>query len=436
MTDSRHILQQQMSQTQSLVLTPSMILSLHVLQLPAAELEEYLRQETEANPVIDVRSPDLSFSPSPSVRSQGGSGITGTAYDIPDRPQNSLYDDLTQQISWLPLSPEIRQAACYLIGNLDPDGYLRVPWEEIVRTAVIPIAVLNGALDAIHACDPPGVGARNVQECLWLQSCRKFGKEALVTQLIEQCWPQVLHPRPSALARMLKVGIAEVSAALAELTRLSLEPGAVLDTSPIDYIQPDLLAARTAGILRVEINPGVHPRLQDVAEYTEMKRQARDPQVQAFLRGALIQAGWLKKALRMREETLLAVAEVIIRQQEGFCFGLHPLLPLGVKMVAQQTGFHESTVRRAIAGKAVQVPRGIILLPRLLSEAVAVSTTSVDMILNAIREAIARENPAHPLSDADIARLLAHSGTPLARRTVAKYRTQLGFPPSSERRRL
>ncbi len=438
MTDSRHILQQQMRQSQSLTLTPSMILSLHVLQLPAAELEEYLRQETEANPVVEVQSPDLSLSPSPTpaLRAQGGAGVSATAYDIPDRPLNSLYDDLMQQISWLSLPPEIRKAAGYLIGNLEPDGYLRVPWEEVECAAGIPAAALHAALDAIHACDPPGVGARSAQECLWLQSCRKYGRDALVTQMIARCWPQLLHPHLSSIARTLQTGLAEVRAAIASLTGLSLEPGAVFGAPPVDYMQPDVLAVRAHGVTAVEINADIHPRLQYVREYVDMKRQTRDPQVQAFLRSAWIQASWLKKAMRMREQTLLSVSRTIIGHQEGFCFESHPLLPLSVKTVAQQTGFHESTVRRAIAGKAVQVPRGIVLLPRLLSEAVAVSTASVDMIMNAIQDAIARENPACPLSDADIARLLARSGTPLARRTVAKYRTQMGFPPSPERRRL
>lgn len=410
-----------------------MVLSLKVLQLPLAELTDFLEDQIRGNPVVEVTHP---VSTSPPRSSERDGDDEATAYDIPDRTADSLYSDLQAQIAWLTDDPYQKAMAEYLVGNLEPDGYLRVSLHELAKNSFWNEQELFQALRLVQQCEPPGVGARSVKECLSLQAVRAYGPHHLLNRLIVEHWSLLHNPSPARIARALNISESQAKELLNQLKTLSIKPFIPFESDEVLFVYPDVTAWRDdQGIVRLELNRENYPSLHFVPEYLKMKKTLHDHEVQGFLANAIRQARWLEQALRQRIKTLLAVISYMVQEQKAYCFDKKPLAPLSVKQVAHNTGLHESTVRRAIAQKMLQCPRGIIPVSRLLCESVSLSSrTSVDMIKSYIAAMIASEDADNPLSDADICQRLAQQGIPMARRTVAKYRSQLGYLTSVQRR--
>ena len=431
-------LEQHLTQSQTLKLSPAMKISLRILELPALELGSYLEELLVANPVVELRHPD------PPVLSDSGWARTRSADpeddprgDIPGPGQN-LYDALAEQVRWNTAPGAIRQHALFIVGNLDPDGYLRVPLSTLKDALHTSLDALTKALRVVQECDPAGIGARSLQECLWLQAEHRYGREHPVTQLLEQRWDLLRHPSLSRLSRALKVSMEDACQLLHAVRRLHPTPGYTVSTGDRPaYLWPDLVAYQDhTGAVIVEVINEAQPRIQFVPEYLQLRTRAVDPRTTRFLSQALTQARWLDRALRRRYQTLLTVVSYMVTRQQDFCLRSGALQPLTIKEIARAAGIHESTVRRAISGKVLHCTRGLILVTALLCESIAWSdTTSIDMIKSLIRDAIVQENPTMPMSDARIAKLLAARGIPVARRTVAKYRQELGFPATAQRRR-
>ncbi|MCY0909587.1 MAG: RNA polymerase sigma-54 factor, partial [Sulfobacillus thermotolerans] len=406
---TRQHLEQALNQVQHLTLSPALMLSLKVLELPTLELASYLRNVIDANPIVELIVEDQGSRArsDPWPRHEGG---WDDMKDIPDDPHEELYDDLRLQVACLAPPESAGRLAEFLIDHLDPDGYLRVPLTDLAQRRRCTVTELEQALEWVWRCEPAGVGARNLAECLWLQARRRWGADYRVTRLLRQGMPPSGAWTVPQVARTLKISMTEAIAVLGEIRSLEPRPYAAPGGRPA-YVTPDVLAWRQdGGAVTVEIVRDHYPTLRYDPDYLRLRRQTRDPAVRQFLTQALRQAAWVEQALNQRARTLWTVSQMLVTVQHGYCFDQAPLTPLTVKRVAEATGFHESTVRRAVWGKILGCARGLVPLSTLFCEPVHDTAVSTDAVKTAIRALIEGESPDRPLSDADIAARLNASG--------------------------
>jgi RNA polymerase sigma-54 factor len=471
---------------QHLVLTPQLRQALHLLQLPALELEAEIAAALESNPLLDwdeaepiVATPAADEVPAREERTADDAGETGDAgdaepWDRDDRwgddyvgsgggqggvydgdgdasdrmvQVDSLRDHLSWQLHLSPLSIRDRGIGAALIDAIDDDGYLRESLEEIVA-AMQPETTCStdevlAVLRQVQRFDPPGVGARDLAECLCLQ----------LDLLPDDTPGKALAQRTAAtlIERLPKLGVPGLAAALdcaeeAAATALDLlrnmdpRPGAQVGALPTNtYITPDCAISRHNGMWRVTLSDGRLPRLTIHRGYEQMIQHASATDA-GYLRGHLQEARWLLKNLEARGETLLKVVRCLVRQQSGFLeFGAQALRPLTLREVAAEIGMHESTVSRAVSRKYAHTPRGTLPLRAFFASGIDTEgggEASSIAIQDMIRRLVEAEDPRKPLSDARLAESLKASGVPVARRTVAKYREALGIASSHERVRI
>ncbi len=456
----------QASLGQHLVLTPQLRQALHLLQLPAQELEAEIMAAVESNPLLDWAEDEPLSAPPSQARDGGGddgpepaADDAGTAgwedgegwYD-PDPGQRlakaeSLHDHLSWQLHLGHLSPRDRMIAAAIVDAIDDDGYLREPLEAIAEALRPEIEAgldeIQAVLHQVQRLDPPGVGARGLGECLRLQlealPADTPGLQAAMaaaTSLIDRL-PKL---GTAGLAEALPCPMAEAEAALRLLRSLNPRPGARYGDLPSEhYVVPDCVITRRNGLWRVSLAGNLHSRLTIHRAYERMIQHASGEDAN-YLRGCLQEARWLLKNLEARNETLLKVVRCLVRQQSGFLeFGTRALRPLTLREVAAEIGVHESTVSRAIARKYVHTPRGTIALRDFFASGIETGGgggASSVAIQQMIRSLIEAEDPRKPLSDARLAEMLQAAGIPVARRTVAKYREAMNIASSHERVRI
>ena len=467
----------QTSLGQHLVLTPQLRQSLHFLQLSAHELEAELVEAVESNPLLDWAEtapvstehaqdePDAQAAgedrhdPEPAPEWErgdewpmSGSRASGSGDDDQDAAERvaageTLHDYLQWQLQLSHLSPRQLRIGLALVDAIDDDGYLRET-PEAISTALRPDLVADAdevlaTLRQLQRLDPPGVGARDLGECLALQldalPDSTAGRELalrIATGAIERL-PKVGR---DGLARELQVPAEDIDEALHLLRSLDPRPGARYGDLSVDtYIVPDCSIRRRNGIWEVALASQPWSRLGIHQGYERMLQHAAGEDA-SYLRSRLQEARWLLKNLQARGDTLLKVVRCVVRQQSGFLeFGPQALRPLTLRQVAAEIGMHESTVSRATARKYAHTPRGTIPLRAFFAsgvEAEGGGEASSTAIQAMIRQLVSAEDPRKPLSDARLAEMLKAGGVPVARRTVAKYREALRIPSSHDRVRL
>ncbi len=452
---------------QTLQLTPQLKLAIRILQLPHHELEAELRRAAEENPFLRVEfrepraaltaperpvapeDPDGWTAPEPPPAADWSLGPAGSrAGDgdgLPDpverlsRPPD-LRDWLRLQLAVDVAEPAVRDLALELADLVDDDGYLRPDDGELAAMLGRTPAEVAAARRRLQACEPVGVGARDLAECLALQLRERGEWDALWEGLLARL-DLVARGDRARLARELGVEAERLAPRLERLRRLEPRPGAAFGGETATPLLPDLLVRRVRGRWRVEMNTALLPRvLVDRAFWAELGSRVRDRGERRYLTERLQDARGLARAVAQRTRTLLRVGRAVFRHQRAFLeAGPGALRPLTLREVAEELGIHESTVSRAVAGKAVETPFGVLPLRYFFTAALAdhrgEATVAAEAVRRRIRELIAREDPARPLSDERIARLLAAEGVRVARRTVAKYREALGIPGSAARRR-
>ena len=463
----------QTSLGQQLVLTPQLRQAIHLLQLSALELDAELAAAVESNPLLDWVEPDPPAAIADGQAPDGDGDSSGaepppwssdsepwqqrnSSFDSDEddgdaaervAEAESLRDHLLWQLHLTHLSARDRRIGLALIDAIDDDGYLREPLDALLATLRPELEVDHGELQAVlhqlQRFDPPGVGARDLGECLTLQlallSDDTPGK------------PLALRMAAGPIERLPKVGIdglatelqcasSDVALALQLLRSLDPRPGAQIGAIPADtYVTPDCVIWRQQGTWRVALAAGQRARLTIHRGYEQMIGHAAGSDA-SYLRGHLQEARWLLKNLEARGETLLKVVRCLVRQQSGFLeFGGQALRPLTLREVAAEVGLHESTVSRAVARKYVRTPRGTLPLRGFFASGIDTDgggEASSIAIQSMIRRLIDSENPRKPLSDARLAETLKATGVPVARRTVAKYREAMSIPSSQERVRI
>lgn len=465
----------ELRQTQQLVMTPQLRQAIAMLQMSTLELGGYLAQQIEANPLLALadglgaaavpaaaatvetvdaalRRADLArgeaqfvtgrenlYEGAPMAGRRAADPVDGDlASAVADRP--SLTAHVADQLALMRLEARVRITALALAGDLDEAGYLRASDAELATRYGVSMTVVGRARRALQDCEPTGLGARDLAECLALQLAERDrldpAMQALLANLAD------LPTTPAAvLARRCGVDAADFADMLAELRALDPRPGLQWTGGTAAPVVPDVLVRPDAeGGWRVVLNPAATPRLLVDNRYAATLGAQRDRAARQFLSECAQNASWLRRSLDQRARTILGVATEIVRVQTGFfSHGIARLRPLTLRAVAEAVGVHESTVSRVTANKFMASPRGFHELKFFFGSSIAAvgegDALSAQAVRDRIRSLVAAEPAGRPLSDDMLVRVLKAEGIDVARRTVAKYRESLQIPSSVERRR-
>lgn len=358
----------------------------------------------------------------------------------------SLRDHLLWQMNLTPFADTDLAIALAIIDSISENGYLTSSLEEIragLGNDEISLDEVEAVLHRIQHFDPPGVGARSVQECLLLQLQELPPETPWRDTAILMCryhFAAFTSQDLARLRRLLGVDEKELGEIVRLIRSLHPHPGTQISTAAPEYLIPDVFVVKRQGLWRVELNPDATPRLRVNSDYARLIRRADTSADNNYLKHHLQEARWFIKSLESRNETLLKVARQIVElQRDFFEDGPEAMHPLVLRDVAEALGMHESTISRVTSNKYMHTPRGILEFKFFFSSHVSTSAggeCSATAIRAMIKKLIAAEAPGKPLSDITIANLLTEQGIQVARRTVAKYREAMGIPSSSERKRL
>lgn len=440
---SRPNLGMQLSQraAQQLTMAPRMLQSIEVLQLPSADLEAWLQEQAEGNEALCLDGPAA-----PTERR--GTLEDSHAYDQmlrnqPDRPR-SLSAEVEEQLAASDLDPGRLAWVRLLVGCLDERGYLEPTDEQLLAHAEVAglaggAAALGLAIADLQALEPRGLGARNAIEALLLQLDPGDPDYLLLCRLLEDFVEELARNKLPHVARTMGLDLDELERLLSMLAELDPRPAAQLVEVGAEALRPDVVVLPDeAGGFTVELAFGALPAVSVDADLRAIARdKSHGPEARRYAAGKVEQARGVVEAVRQRGETLLRVARAIFAHQAAYLRqGPGHLAPLSMTALAEELGLHVSTVSRCVAGKYAQTPWGVEALRGLFQAATGggeAARTDVAALVQAVFDA---EDRTSPLSDDEAVAELARRGVELARRTVAKYRRELGIPSSYQRRRF
>ncbi|MCS6815792.1 MAG: RNA polymerase factor sigma-54 [Blastocatellia bacterium] len=355
----------------------------------------------------------------------------------PSRP--SLYEVLLEQLRLIaPKDADVREAAEAIIGCLNSDGYLEATLEEIRALGGWSDEVVERALALVQSLDPPGIGARDLRECLLLQLRARGWEDRLAARLVrEHLWELQPHRLPE-LAQRLNLPLETLREELEVIRQLDPRPGRNLGAAPPTYIAPEASIVKVDDRYVILFNEEGLPQLRINAYYRRLLRDERLPkETRDFVRERLRSAVELLKNIEHRRRAIYRVCEAIVRRQRDFLdYGPEHLKPMLLKDIAAELGLSLSTVSRIVSNKYIDTPQGLIELRRFFTEGVRKENgeqISTRVLKLRLQKLIEQEDPRAPLTDEDLVRLLEREGIRLSRRTVTKYRKQLGIPSSRDR---
>ncbi|MBM4257136.1 MAG: RNA polymerase factor sigma-54 [Deltaproteobacteria bacterium] len=466
---------------QKLVMTPQLRQAIKILQLQREELDTLIDEELAENPVLERTEGEEPLTSGPQTETEIATvdsptptpqdDINWQAYldnnsnDMPALPATGSDDDdddrlnilenvltraeslaehLSEQLRFHELRLEEERIASVIIGNLNVDGYLKAPLEELAASAGVNVELAAYVLQLIQSCDPIGVAARDLRECLLLQ-LRAHALEdpddasiiALAIRIVQDHLTVLEGRRFDRLAKDLGVTVEEVTQAFKLITSLEPKPGRNFGEGEIRYVTPDVDVRKMGEEYFVTLNEEGLPRLKVSQSYRRLLAEGGD--AKDYIQEKLRSAAWLIKSIQQRQHTLLQVAQSIVKLQGDFLtYGVSQMRPLVLRDVAEDVGIHESTVSRAIANKYMATPRGIFSMKRFFTTGLkshhGQQDVAAESVKEQIREMITAEDPTRPLSDEDIAKRLVQNNIDIARRTVAKYREAMNIPPSAKRK--
>jgi RNA polymerase sigma-54 factor len=437
-----YVLQQE--QSQKLLMTPQMKLAIELLQYSGTELVDYVLDALADNPVVDIELPKFAASlPWQNRASASYTGESGAsrqhALEQMTAAERPMYDELASQLRCMCLSPDVLRVALYLVGSLDENGYLSEPVEDVARLLGTSVEQVETALGFVQQCDPKGIGARDLKECLLLQiDVVPLEERALTAQIIESYLSEVATGKFNKIAKLCKTSVESVQRAVHQLKRLNPRPGLQLAHGYSPLVLPDVVVRNVGGEYVVLTNEQALPRLCIRPEYREWLERA-DAETTSYLVKKLQAAEWVARCLEQRRLTLYRVAEAITQVQRNFLDGgVSQLKPLTLRQIAERIGVHESTVSRAIRGKYMLTPHGLFDMKFFFTAELASEDggTSAQAAKHEIRKIIAEEDRQKPLSDEAVASLLQRRGIHISRRTVAKYREEMNIAPSWRRKQF
>lgn len=408
------------SQSLKLNITPQMRQSLYMLQISAEELVEFLQQQAEKNPFLDMNWP---------IKPSNFSSREGRIADI-RAPEETLEMQLLSQLRLLPISDKQFRIARYLTGNLNEAGYLQISLEEVYQTCSADMDEVIEALDTLQSLEPAGVGARTLEECLLLQIRRDAAADPWASEVAANYLKALGNRKIGWIAERLGISIEDVERTWAYIRGLHPRPGLIYSYDPSRSIQADaMIRKQKDGEYIIVMNEFGLPKLSVNLEYRQLLKNHRDSEIQQYIRNHIQAAKGLVHGLAQRTRTLYLVIESIVAEQkEFFEQGIEGLKPMTLQTVADRLNMHESTISRAIQHKHIQTDYGLFELRFFFTSGVSTNdggAASAESVKVMIKKLIDHENKQHPLSDQSIANLLNQQGVHISRRTVMKYREEM-----------
>ncbi len=415
-------------QEQRLILTKQLTQAIELLQYTALEVQEFLAEQVLENPFITIKE------------RRKKSSSHELVHNISSK-QLSLADYLLEQLGLMKLTEQEKKIATYIALSLDDHGFLRMSIDEICLDVSISEQAAMDVLEIIQSLEPAGVGARSVQETLYLQLIRKPCREELAERMIQEHFQLFVEKSVKTLARLLGVSTLEIQRAFDCIQQLQPYPCAGFLKQEANYVVPDVMLVFDDDSFKVTLNEQLIPTLAWNESYEKRLRFGEDTETNEFIQQKQRQYHWIIGALKQRNETLLLVTKAIVaHQKKAFTLGLASLRPLTMTEIARQIGIHESTVSRTVRNKYAQTPLGLVKLRSFFSSGLSQQgeeDASTSKIKQLIRELIETENKNSPLSDQKLVDILVGKyKIHVARRTVTKYREQLMIPSSTKRRRF
>jgi len=455
------------------VLAPQLQQSLLILQTPLLELRNLVQQEMETNPVLEELSTELSPDERNGAESsaddnfkdefeklatldeewrdymaQAGS-YSGRSQEAKDKrqfffdsiaTQETLQQNLIGQLNQTALNAADRKAAELIIGNIDDNGFLQDTPEEMTLNTGIPKEDFERMLALIQSFYPPGVGARDLRECLRIQLERVGKQNSLEYKIISEYMEDLGKRRFPEIARRMGMSVEKVQECANNIARLNPRPGQIFATAPPNYVLPDVTVEKIDGDYQVILNGEQIPHLRISNTYKDiMSQDGNGSEVKDYIRDKIRSGKFLIRSIHQRQQTISNIAQQIVsRQRDFFEHGTSHLKPMTMKEIADAVGVHETTVSRAVSGKYMATPQGVFETKYFFTSGYqtaggeSMSNTSVKEV---ILDLVKNEDGNAPLSDQEIVLILSERGIPIARRTVAKYRTELNILPSNMRRK-
>jgi RNA polymerase sigma-54 factor len=444
---------------QTLALSPQMVQSMEVLQMGSQELLEHIEELVQENPVLEAEEPPRQADEITQIRRKldwlESTDIQNRSYHRDDSEEErggdyggveqweeNLYDYLLSQIPPLELEHTLNRAAVFLVESLDQNGYLDEEPDQLARAAGCPPRVMERALEVVQSLEPAGVGARNLAECLLLQLKRREA-DPLTLRIVEEGYLDALAKNHYGLiAKGLKAGQAQVRAACDKIRQLNPKPGSgFASRENLIYITPDIMVVNFPDHFELVSNDYYFPTLKINGYYKSLAKDTGDPDVKEYLADKMRQAKWAIRSIQQRRSTLMECAQCILELQEKFFrFGPGHLVPMSLADVARQLDVHESTVSRAVRDKYLQCASGVYPFGYFFSRGLGHGTggeegTAPDTAKALLKALVAGEDRDRPLSDQKLCQQMEEKGVRLSRRTVAKYRDELGIPSAAGRKR-
>jgi len=455
------------------VLSPQLQQSLLILQVPLLELHNLVQQEMETNPVLEELPSELSPEERNGAESsaddnfkeefeklatldeewrdymaQSGS-YTGGSHEAKDKRQfffdsiavqETLQQHLMTQLNQTVLNASDRKTAELIIGNIDDNGFLQSTPEEMALSSGIAKEDFEKMLALIQSFYPPGVGARDLRDCLLIQLQREGKESSLECKIISEHMEDLGKRRFPEIARRMNISVEEVQKCANNIAQLNPRPGQAFAAAPQNYVLPDVTVEKVDGDYQIILNNEQIPHLRISNIYKDIIAQSDNgSEVKDYVRDKIRSGKFLIRSIHQRQQTISNIAQQIVSRQRDFLdHGSSHLKPMTMKEIADAVGVHETTVSRAVSGKYMATPHGVFEMRYFFTPGYQTATgesMSNTSVKEAILDLIKNENGHAPLSDQEIVQILCQRGVPVARRTVAKYRTELNILPSNMRRK-
>ncbi|MEW5746159.1 MAG: RNA polymerase factor sigma-54 [Nitrospirota bacterium] len=470
--------------SQKLILTPQLQQAIKLLQMPQLELAQVLNQELVENPFLEeaFEEPDIPDMPDMDEYPEEGNApdavsedaeisfenITGFSVDdyfderssdgrdlgyftpgMEEQPsyelfyskRPDLYDHLLWQLRLCSAEDSIRMVAEAVIGNIDEDGYLRATEDELAASLGAPDDAVRQAIALVQTFDPPGVGAKDLRECLQLQLAALNLTGSLVDRIVANNMEDLQKKRYTSIIKQYSSTMDDVMAAVKIIEGLEPRPGRSFTSTEANYVVPDVYISKTDEGYQIILNEDGMPRLSLNNSYRKLllKKESLTREEREFLKDKLRRATELIKSLDQRNKTIYKVSESILKfQRDFFERGMQELKPLNLKDVAMDIAMHESTISRVTSNKYLACDHGVYSFRFFFSSAIQSEAGDVSstLVKDLIRKIVTEEDPKKPLSDQMIVDKLKEQNITIARRTVAKYREELKIPPQNQRKRF
>ena len=455
------------------VLSPQLQQSLLILQVPLLELHNLVQQEMETNPVLEELPSELSPEERNGAESsaddnfkeefeklatldeewrdymaQSGS-YTGGSHEAKDKRQfffdsiavqETLQQHLMTQLNQTVLNASDRKTAELIIGNIDDNGFLQSTPEEMALSSGIAKEDFEKMLALIQSFYPPGVGARDLRDCLLIQLQREGKESSLECKIISEHMEDLGKRRFPEIARRMNISVEEVQKCANNIAQLNPRPGQAFAAAPQNYVLPDVTVEKVDGDYQIILNNEQIPHLRISNIYKDIISQSDNgSEVKDYVRDKIRSGKFLIRSIHQRQQTISNIAQQIVSRQRDFLdHGSSHLKPMTMKEIADAVGVHETTVSRAVSGKYMATPQGVFEMKYFFTPGYQTATgesMSNTSVKEAILDLVKHEDGNAPLSDQEIVEILSDRGVPIARRTVAKYRTELNILPSNMRRK-